>query len=677
MTAKFDFAFDLGIGPPARLGASLTADGTSFALFSDHATRVELILFDASGKAEVFRQDLPQAEGGIWYGYLPQVRAGQRYGYRVHGPWAPQEGHRFNPAKLLLDPYACQTAGDLIWDAALFGHDLEADDLTISLRDSGPYMPHAVVCDWNLPALRHAPPRHDWNDVVIYEAHLKGLTQTHPALSDTMRGSFAALGHPKVVDYLKSLGISTLELLPVQGFFTDQSLTDKGLTNYWGYNTLSFFAPHRPYLSTGQLAEFRDAIDRLHDAGIEVILDVVYNHTAEGSELGPTLSFRGIDNASYYMLAEDRRHCFDTTGTGNALNMAHPMVLRMVMDSLRYWVQQMGVDGFRFDLASTLGRGPQGFDQRGAFLAAICQDPVLAKVKLIAEPWDIADGGYQLGGFPWPFREWNDKCRDDLRRFWKGDEGMLPRLSQRLLGSPVQFDHDRRPATSSINFLTAHDGFTLYDLCAYAHPLNDANGEGGQDGHDNNHSDNFGEDGPSLDPDREAARLRRIRAMMASLLLSQGVPMWQAGDERGRSQQGNNNAYAQDNAISWMDWDKAPFDLSEEVSALIALRKDLALASADFLRDDDSHGALWLHPSGGQMTPEHWEDAQARAVGLQILRRDHPALLMLLNASDEVEFTLPSGDWLALWDSTAPAEDRIFSQNLTLGGQSLLLLQAG
>lgn len=636
------FHFDLTRPRRHRLGAHAEEGGTSFALFSDHAERVELVLYDAPGGREIFRGDLPHEEGGIFEGFLAGAGPGTLYGYRVHGPWAPEEGHRFNPAKLLLDPYALGIKGDLIWDDALFGHRMEGEDEVRDERDSAPFMPLAEVVEESFDWEDDAPPRHPWSKTVIYETHLRGATMRHPNIPEDKRGSFAAIASEPMLAHYRALGVTTIELLPIHSFVTDKFLIDKGLSNYWGYNTLSFFAPHRPYLASGAADEVKTAIKTLHRAGIEVVLDVVYNHTAEGSELGPTLSFRGIDNASYYMLAEDRRHTFDTTGTGNALNLGHPMVLRMVLDSLRYWVREMHVDGFRFDLASTLGRGPEGFDQRSAFFAAIAQDPVLSGVKLIAEPWDIGEGGYQLGGFPWPFREWNDKFRDDLRRFWKGD-AVLPRLSQRLLGSPVQFDHSRRPATSSVNFVTAHDGFTLMDLVSYDAPQNEANGEGGADGHDTNHSDNFGQNGPSDDVRITAARLRRMRAMLATVLLSQGVPMLQGGDEFGRSQQGNNNAYCQDNEISWTDW-AGNLDLTGFLRRLIDLRGALNLAADAFTGRSGGPSVEWLHPAGKAMVEEDWQDEGLRIFGLK-LDRDATEVLLVLNAGPPGHFALPEGGW--------------------------------
>jgi glycogen operon protein len=663
------------------LGADFDGEGTNFTLFSDHADRVELILYDASGSIETFRGDLPHMEGGIWQGYLPGVRPGQAYGYRVHGPWAPEEGHRFNSAKLLLDPNARELSGELVWDDALFGYVIGESDLVRDDRDSAPFLPKAVVADpdfdWEADRALNRP----WSETVIYEAHVRGLTLKHPGVPDNLRGTFAGLASEPVIAHLKDLGVTAIELMPVHGFVHDRHLIDKGLRNYWGYNTLSFFSPHPGFLSTGRVREVKAAIRRLHKAGIEVILDVVYNHTAEGNENGPTLSFRGIDNASYYMLAEDRRHCYDTTGTGNSLNLAHPMVLRMVLDSLRYWVQVFHVDGFRFDLASTLGRGPTGFDQRGAFFAALLQDPVLSRVKLIAEPWDVGDGGYQLGGFPWPFREWNDKFRDDAGRFWRGFDGQTARLAQRLAGSPVQFDHSHRPATSSINYVACHDGFTLWDLLSYDQPRNEANGEGGADGHRTDYADSFGHEGPEAGPEIDAARLRRAKAMLATTMLAQGVPMLQAGDEFGRSQHGNNNAYCQDNETSWVDWSATRPELQAAVRDLIAFRTETApLAHPRFGRDegDDRPRLSWLHPRGTGMEEGDWHDGALKLFALELFHPSRGRQVMIFNAGGDGEFSLPGGVWRHVIDTSASVirMDSPVDGVIPVPGQSVQVLVA-
>jgi glycogen operon protein len=649
--------FDRAGARSDQLGAEFDGDGVNFALFSDHAERVELCLYDETGARELARLDLPDMTGGVWRGYLPGLAPGQRYGYRVHGPHAPEDGHRFNPAKLLLDPYARQTAGDLVWDDALFGYPVGGSDLERDDRDSAPFMPKAVVADpafdWDADRAIRRP----WGETVIYEAHVKGLTMRRSDVPEGDRGTFAGLASPGMIDHLRALGVTAVELLPVHGFVQDRHLVEKGLSNYWGYNSLSFFAPHRPYLKTGQIRELKSAVRRFHAAGIEVILDVVYNHTAEGNELGPTLSFRGIDNRSYYLLSpENPRHGFDVTGTGNSVNVFHPMVLRMVLDSLRYWVEAFHVDGFRFDLASTLGRAPDGFDRDGAFFSAIRQDPVLRGVKLIAEPWDIGEGGYQVGAFPWPFREWNDKFRDDMRAFWRRDPGLASGVSQRLLGSPVQFDHAHRPADSSINFLAAHDGFTLHDVVSYNDKHNDANGEDGADGHDHNLSDNCGYEGPTEDETCLAVRLRRKRAMLASLMLSQGVPMLLAGDEFGQSQGGNNNAYCQDNETAWLDWANADPDLAAFTGALVALRQELGVGGGRFAGAPEGPEMLWRRPDGDEMTAEDWESGV-----VLVVERAAPAprLLVAFNAGDATTLRLPKGRWRRRLDT---ARDDAFAQ---------------
>ncbi|MBP1806407.1 glycogen debranching protein GlgX [Rubellimicrobium aerolatum] len=644
-------AFDRDSAHADGMGALFDGQGTNFSLFSENATRVELCLFDDAGTTETHRLDLPAMEGGIWHGYLPGVTPGQVYGYRVHGPYAPAEGHRFNPNKLLLDPYARELRGEIAWDNALHGYVVEdGDDDTPDPRDSAPFMPKAVVVDPDFDWDSDRALRHRWQDTFVYEAHVRGLTMRHPDVPKAERGTFQGLASKPVIDHLKGLGVTAIELLPVHAFANDQFLQEKGLSNYWGYNTLSFFAPQARYLRDGAIREVKEAVRRFHAAGIEVILDVVYNHTCEGNEKGTTLSFRGIDNASYYLLSpEDKRHSYDTTGTGNTLNVAHPMVLRMVLDSLRYWVQVMHVDGFRFDLASTLGRESTGFEREGAFFAAIRQDPVLSTVKLIAEPWDVGEGGYQVGGFPWPFREWNDKFRDDARGFWRKD-GKIPEMSERLLGSPVQFNHSHRPATSSVNFLAAHDGFTLWDTVSYNDKHNEANGEDNRDGHSNNLSDNMGVEGPSDDPRVTESRERRARAMLATLLLSQGVPMMLAGDEMGQTQDGNNNAYAQDNETAWIDWSAPREGLLSAVRDLAAFRREARLARLRFAKapddtEDDGPVVRWLHPAGREMTPEDWQDGGLRTFGADLSLPGGPRLAILLNAGDAADFALPEGGW--------------------------------
>ncbi|MBP0482171.1 glycogen debranching protein GlgX [Sagittula salina] len=666
---------------PDRLGARFDGSGTNFALFSENAEKVELCLFDAAGETELSRLEMPRAEGGIHFGRVPDLMPGQAYGYRVHGPFEPEQGNRFNPHKLLLDPYAQAMRGYLKWDDALFGYPVGGSDLERDTRDSAPFMPKAVVADPVFDWEADASPQIPWRDTVIYEAHAKGLTMRHPGVVEADRGTIKALASDPIIDHLHRLGVTTIELLPIHAIVQDRHLEEQGLRNYWGYNTLGFFAPNRNYLAGEDVREVRAAVKKFHAAGIEVILDVVYNHTAEGNELGPTLSFRGIDNASYYLLSPDNpRHGFDTTGTGNTLNVAHPMVLRMVMDSLRYWVEAVHVDGFRFDLASTLGREPQGFEREGAFFNALRQDPVLSQVKLIAEPWDVGEGGYQVGGFPWPFREWNDKFRDDVRAFWRRDQGLLPDLAERLVASPVQFDHSLRPASSSINFVAAHDGFTLWDTVSFNDKHNEANGEDNRDGHSHNLSDNMGVEGATDDETVTAARLRRAKAMLATVLLSQGVPMILAGDELGQTQDGNNNAYCQDNETTWIDWDAARPEMTEAVAALTKLRRERRdlLAPYGFWPRPEATASTWHHPEGREMTDGDWQDAGLQAVALRHETGDQPALLLVFNAGDECEFTLPEGDWHLILDTARdPVDcDEAAEADLMLSPQSVAVLRA-
>ena len=675
-----DVTIDPARSRPDQLGARYDDAGTNFALFSDHAEAVELCLFDEAGENELARLELPRAEGGVFFGYCPDLGPGQAYGYRVHGPFDPGNGHRFNPHKLLLDPYAMAMRGQLTWDDALFGYPVGGSDLDIDTRDSAPFMPKAVVADPVFDWEADAAPRLRWQDTVIYEAHVKGLTMRHPGVVQADRGTFRALASDPIIEHLQELGVTTIELLPIHAMVQDRHLMEQGLRNYWGYNTLGFFAPNRTYLATEDVREVRAAVKRFHAAGIEVILDVVYNHTAEGNELGPTLSFKGIDNASYYLLSpENRRHGFDTTGTGNTLNVAHPMVLRMVMDSLRYWVEAFHIDGFRFDLASTLAREPDGFEREGAFFNAIRQDPVLSQIKLIAEPWDVGEGGYQVGGFPWPFREWNDKFRDDVRSFWRRDPGKLSGLSERLMGSPVQFDHSHRPATSSVNFVAAHDGFTLWDTVSYNDKHNEANGEDNRDGHGHNLSDNMGHEGATDDPGIDAARERRVKGMLATLFLSHGVPMLLAGDEMGQTQNGNNNAYCQDNETTWIDWESGRPGLVEAVSAMTALRREWRghLAPYGFWPRPEATESLWLHPEGWQMSAQDWQDGGLFAVGLRHHQEDCPDLLILINGGEACTFTLPVGDWELILDTVrdqvACAEE--VCESLIVGPQAIAVLR--
>jgi len=652
-------------GSPVPLGAHWDGSGVNFALFSANATKVELCLFDKTGRREAERVVLPEFTDEVWHGYLPEVRPGQLYGYRVHGPYEPSAGHRFNPNKLLLDPYALALHGEIRWHDALFGYRIgnQRGDLSFDRRDSAFVMPKCVVVDPAVTWGNDIRPATPWKDTIIYEAHVKGMTALHQDLPEHLRGTFEGLADPRVIDHLVKLGVSAVELMPTQAFFPDRYLVERGLPNYWGYNTIGFFAPTPSFLSpAGNIHDFKLMVRRLHEAGIEVILDVVYNHTAEGSELGPTLSFRGIDNASYYLLGDDPRYYYDTTGCGNTVNLRHQRVLQMVMDSLRYWVEQCHVDGFRFDLASSLGRDRDTFDQNAVFLDAIRQDPVLSRVKLIAEPWDTGPDGYQLGNFPPGWAEWNDKYRDTVRSYWKGDEGNLPRLADCLLGSSGLFEKRGRRPWASVNLVTAHDGFTLMDVVSYDEKHNEANGEDNNDGHSHNLSWGWGAEGPTDDASIIALRDRARRNMMATLILSEGTPMILMGDEIGRTQNGNNNAYCQDNEINWLRWDvedSRQLDFQAFVQGLIRLRRSRALLGRDrFLHEEPDpvtgSFARWLRPDGNAMEPGDWDDPNARAIGLMLCGREE-CLFILMNAHHEpVGFALPEavGPWGVLVDTS-------------------------
>ena len=573
MTYHASVSVQLEPGRPNRLGAHFDGGGVNFAVFSENASQVFLCLFSADGKREERRIPLPERTGAVWHGYLPGLQPGAIYGYRAEGRFAPHEGHRFNVNKLLLDPYTHELHGVFTDHAATFGHHWDAPDADLSFdtRDSAPYVAKSVVSDPALFPRDGTPLGRDWHETFIYEAHVRGATQLHPDVPEATRGTFDGLATPQMLDHLTNLGVTAIELLPVQAIKSEGALGARGLVNYWGYNTVGFFAPEPRYTGPSGIAGFRAMVDRFHDAGIEVILDVVYNHSAEGDHLGPTLSFRGLDNASYYRLQADHpRYYVNDTGCGNTLNVNHPFVMRMILDSLRFWVEAMGVDGFRFDLATTLSRGPVGFDRHSAFLNALRQDPVLSGVKLIAEPWDIGPEGYQLGQFPAKFSEWNDSYRDSVRRFWRGDTKGAQDLGASLLGSAPIFDQRGRRVWSTINYAASHDGFTLADTTRYLQRHNHANGEDNRDGHHANFSDNFGVEGESSDPKIKAARLQRHRNMLATVFLSQGTPMLLAGDEGGHSQNGNNNCYCQDNATSWIDWaslDPELIDFTAHVSA--------------------------------------------------------------------------------------------------------------
>jgi glycogen operon protein len=665
-------------GEPYPLGSTFDGIGTRFSVVSSVAEAVELCLFDDDG-AET-RVELPERSGDVWHVELPDIQPGQRYGYRVHAPWSPAEGLRGNPAKLLLDPYAKAIEGEVRWDRAVFGHEWDDPDVAND-ADSAPFVPRSVVINPFFEWDGDRPLRTPWSETVIYEVHVKGATARHPEVPEELRGTYAGLAHPAFVAHLQRLGVTAVELLPVHQFIHDAHLVERGLRNYWGYNSIGFLAPHGAYGSRGQageqVQEFRQMVRHLHQAGIEVILDVVYNHSAEGNHLGPTLSFKGFDNPLYYRLvAEDRRHYFDYTGTGNTLNMRSPHALQLVMDSLRWWATEMHVDGFRFDLASTLARSLHEVDKLSAFFDIIQQDPVISQLKLIAEPWDVGEGGYQVGNFPPLWAEWNGRYRDDVRDYWRGADVGVGELALRLTGSSDLYESEARRPHASVNFVTAHDGFTLADLTSYDSKHNDANGEGGADGESHNRSWNCGVEGPSDDPEVVALRARQRRNLLVTLLLSQGVPMLLGGDEQGRTQQGNNNGYCQDNELSWFDWAEADEELLAFTTGLLAYRREhpafrrrrffqgrpirvagaAALTGAAALPDVE-----WFSPDGMPMTDDQWESPHARALAMFLNgdlvehdRRGEPVVddrfLVLLNGWHEpVSFTLPGPDHAGWW----------------------------
>ncbi|MDX3522789.1 glycogen debranching protein GlgX [Streptomyces scabiei] len=687
-------------GHPCPLGASYDGTGTNFALFSEVAERVDLVLVDDDGAHRTLR--LTEADGFVWHGHLPGIGPGQRYGYRVHGPWDPAAGHRCDPAKLLLDPYTRAVDGQTDNHPSLYEPGADSAGHTMLGVVTDPYF------DWG----DDRPPRRAYADSVIYEAHVRGLTRTHPDVPPELRGTYAGLAHPAVVEHLTSLGVTAIELMPVHQFVQDGVLRDRGLTNYWGYNTIGFFAPHNAYAAHGtrgqQVSEFKSMVKALHAAGLEVILDVVYNHTAEGNEKGPTLSFRGLDNSSYYRLVDgDWGHYYDTTGTGNSLLMRHPYVLQLIMDSLRYWVTEMRVDGFRFDLAATLARQFHEVDRLSAFFDLIQQDPVISRVKLIAEPWDVGEGGYQVGNFPPLWSEWNGKYRDAVRDFWRGRPHTLGEFASRLTGSADLYEHSRRRPRASVNFVTAHDGFTLRDLVSYDDKHNEANGEGGRDGESVNRSWNCGVEGPTDDPRVRALRARQQRNLLATLLLSQGIPMIGHGDESGRTQLGNNNAYCQDNEISWLDWRPDP-----ERDALLAFTRDLIAVRAAhpvlrrrrFFRGDTPTRAdqplpdlVWLLPDATEMTDADWDRSDAHAVAVFLngdaIAEPDPhggrvvddSFLLLLNSHWEPRrFQLPGpvyGErWTGLLDTAAEPDgvpdetEHKAGAEITVDARSLVLL---
>jgi isoamylase len=691
-------------GTAHPLGATYDGVGTNFALFSEVAERVELCLFDDDGTES--RIELREVDGFVWHGYLPAAGPGQRYGYRVHGPYDPAGGQRCDPAKLLLDPYAKAVEGAVTWDPAVFSYQF-GDPGTRNTDDSAPFVPRSIVVNPYFDWAGDRPPRVGYLDSVIYEAHVRGMTKLHPEVPEEERGTYLGLSHPAIIDHLTSLGVTAIELMPAHQFVSDDVLAQRGLANYWGYNTIGFFAPHNTYAASGQrgqqVQEFKGMVRAMHEAGIEVIMDVVYNHTAEGNQLGPTLSFRGIDNAAYYRLVDDdRQYYMDTTGTGNSLLMRNPQVLQLIMDSLRYWVTEMHVDGFRFDLAAALARQFQEVDRLSSFFDVVQQDPVVSQVKLIAEPWDVGDGGYQVGNFPPLWTEWNGKYRDTVRDFWRGQPATLPEFASRLTGSSDLYQSDGRSPVASVNFVTAHDGFTLADLVSFDHKHNEANGEDNRDGTDDNRSWNCGAEGLSTEPGVLALRGRQQRNFLATLLLSQGVPMLVGGDELGRSQRGNNNAYCQDNDISWVSWAEGPGDqdIAETDGPLLDYTRQLIQLRAShpvfrrrrFFQGEPVSGRrgqvgdiAWFTPGGEEMTDDDWSAGFAKSLTVflngdgisepgprgQRVRDD--SFLLLFNASEtDLKFEIPPArygeQWERVLDTAQPAEPGTASVSAAAGG---------
>ena len=663
-------------GNPYPLGATWDGECVNFALYADNATSVELCLFSTTAdEVESFKIKLVERTHHVWHAYFPDLRPGQLYGYRVHGTYDPQNGHRFNPSKLLIDPYAKAIAGTIDWSDALFGYEVgnPEEDLSYNETDSAAFIPKCVVVDQGFNWGNDRAPKIPYHQSIIYETHVKGFTQLHPEIPEEIRGTYAALAHPVTIKYLKTLGITAVELMPVHHFVADRHLKERGLTNYWGYNTIGFFAPDVRYASSGmlgeQVIEFKNMVKELHKANIEVILDVVYNHTAEGNHLGPTLSFKGIDNAAYYRLTEDKRFYMDYTGTGNTLNANLPNVLRLMMDSLRYWIQEMHVDGFRFDLASTLARELHEVNRLSAFFDIIHQDPVISQVKLIAEPWDVGEGGYQVGKFPQDWAEWNGKYRDCIRDYWRGADSVLGEFAARFTGSPDLYESDYRRPTASINFITAHDGFTLEDLVSYNEKHNEANGEDNMDGESHNRSWNCGAEGPTDDPLILDLRKRQKRNLITTLFLSQGVPMLVAGDELGRTQRGNNNAYCQDNEISWLNWDEADQEFIEFTRNIIKLRKDHpTFCRRRWFQGQPIKGVglediAWFLPDGSEMSEEHWNNNFAKSLAIYLNGRGLHAVgpkgenimddsfYLIFNAHHEpLDFMLPAAKYGKTWD---------------------------
>jgi isoamylase len=691
-------------GSPFPRGATYINGGVNFALFSAHATKVEVCIYDESGTNEIRRVVLPEYTDEVWHGFVPGLTPGTRYGYRVYGPYEPQNGHRFNPNKLLLDPYAKAHVGELQWGDELFGYTIghEDGDLSFDERDSAHLVPKCVVVDsefeWKQPQNVRVP----WDRTIFYETHVRGYTMRHPAVPEHLRGTFAGMANDQVLKHIRELGVTSVELLPVQMYLNQPFLLDQGLTNFWGYDTIGFFALDTSYQSQPSIDEFKGMVDLMHAEGLEVILDVVYNHTPEGNELGPTISYKGIDNASFYrLMPDDKRYYINDTGTGNTINLSHPRVLQMVTDSLRYWATEMHVDGFRFDLATILAREDYGFDEGGGFLDSCRQDPVLSSVKLIAEPWDCGPGGYQVSRFPPGWAEWNDVFRDEVRSFWKGTDGTAPVFAQCLTASAHMFNHRGRRPWASVNFIAAHDGFTLADTVSYNDKHNDANNEGNRDGNSDNRSWNCGAEGPTDDAEISQLRRRQQRNILATLLLSQGTPMLLAGDEFGRTQQGNNNAYCQDNEISWVDWegiDDAGRSQIQFVKRLTSMRRELSVLrrnrflTGEFDEEVGVKDVVWLSPAGDEMTDAHWSDPQTRCFGALFEGRakvssiprpgtDATVLLIVNGWHEAIEFTVPKthekANWIRLVDTTLDKQDSLMLEeesHYTVTGRSVLVL---
>ncbi|MBL0168593.1 MAG: glycogen debranching protein GlgX [Propionivibrio sp.] len=695
-------------GTPFPRGATWDGEGVNFALFSENATKVELCLFDPTGENEIQRIELREQTDLIWHCYLPEAQPGLLYGYRVHGPYDPANGHRFNPNKLLIEPYAKEIVGELRWSDAHFGYSVgdSQEDMSFDCRDNAADMPKCRVIDPTFPWGEDKAPHIAWTDMVVYELHVRGFTKNHPEVPPALRGTYAGLATAPVIDHLKRLGITSVELMPIHTFLNDRHLLDQGLSNYWGYNSIGFFAADSRYSSSGEVSEFKTMVKTMHSNGIEVILDVVYNHTAEGNHYGPTISFKGVDNASYYRLVgDDPRYYMDYTGCGNTLNLQNPRVLQMIMDSLRYWVLEMHVDGFRFDLASALARELHAVNRLGAFFDILVQDPVLSQVKLIAEPWDLGEGGYQVGNFPTGWGEWNDHYRDTMRAYWKGDGGLIGDFASRLTGSSDFYDHSGRKPYASVNFITAHDGFTLHDVVSYNDKHNEANGEGNRDGTDNNNSWNCGAEGETEDAEINALRARQKRNLLATLFLSQGVPMLLAGDEMGRTQKGNNNAYCQDNEISWVNWNLSDADREflAFVQRVIALRRDHPVFhrknffQGQAIGGSDNKDIHWIKPDGAEMSDQEWAHDFARCLGVYLFGeameerdgrgrpiKDDNFLLLFNSHHETIPFQLPlickDCQWSSVLDTNFAGGlkvDGTFNGGdaYSLAGRSLALLK--